>query len=283
MKYKINAVLVRLNISIFPNTRTDLAITEEVKLRKALGGGAGKWQKHKLPVESLNPIRTFAGAVRKFHYDHTCVFEDGSRLLSAAARPKYDVQMEQFRAEFFNLVDAFGAEYPNWIDMAKIMHAATFEPSDYPSWGLCRTMFNLTREYCPVPKPEHFNKDMQQLYGAGLEALTEQKIAVAVQDNWDRLLKPVQAMAERLSSKDAVFRDSLVENVKEITALIPALNLTDDPKLKEAAVLIEKQLASLNPEVLRDSKVDRKSAAEAAQAIVARFGAIGQRKLAKAA
>jgi hypothetical protein len=279
-KQNINAVLVRLSISIFPNARQDREITEEVKLKKALGNGAGKWTKYKLPDECLEPVRKFAGQVRKFHYDHTCVWEDGQSLLSAAARPGYDAKMSEFQDEFWKLVDAFGEEYPMWVQQAQIMHAGTYDPNDYPSWNAVRGMFRFGTEYMPVPKAEHFNKDMQQLYGAGLNALVENKINAAAAEAWQRLFKPVQAMAEKLSSPDAIFRDTLVENIKKMTELVPALNITGDAKLMEAAKAIETQLATLNPATLRESKVDRKDAAEKAANILARFGGIGKRKLA---
>lgn len=276
----LNAILVNLSIGVFSNTRQDAQITDEVKMKKALGKGAGKWVKYKLPDESLVHIRKFAGIVRQFHYDHTSPWEEGKRLLSAAARQAYDTRIGEFQTEFFALVDEFGEQYPNWIEQAKIMHAGTYEPSDYPSWGLCRQMFKFGCEYYPVPRPEHFNGEMQRLYGAALNAITEQKVEQAVADIWQRLLTPVQAMAEKLSSPDAIFRDTLVENVREMTALVPMLNLTGDTRLTEAARVIQEQLGNFNAESLRESKVERKEAHERAQSIIARFSGIGKRKLA---
>lgn len=45
MNTNINAVLVRLHISIFPNQRQDRQITDEVKLKKALGVPASRKKK----------------------------------------------------------------------------------------------------------------------------------------------------------------------------------------------------------------------------------------------
>ena len=277
---ELNAVLVVLSIRTFSNQRQDRAITDEVKLKKALGNGAGKWVKFKLPDECLTPIRKFCGIVRQFHYDHTSPWDDGQRLLSGKARDGYDKRMIEFKAEFDKLVDEFVAQYPNWVEQAKIMHAGTFDASDYPEAETVKHMFDLGRCYFPVPKPEHFNVEMKELYGNALVMITEQKVSQAVQDAWDRLLKPVQAMCEKLSSPDSIFRDSLVENVKEMTSLIPELNLTGDAKLTEAAETISKQLADLNAETLRESKVERKAAAEKAKEILTRFGGLGKRKLA---
>lgn len=276
----LNAVLVNLSISVFSNTRQDPQITDEVKLKKALGNGAGKWVKYKLPDEALTPIRKVAGIIRQFNYDHTSPWEEGKRLLAAAARESYADGIRTLTAEFDAAVAEFGTQYDNWIALARIMHATTFEPSDYPSWNLCRTMFAVTCEYYPVPRPEHFSRDMQALYGTALNAITERKIQEAVSDTWERLLRPVQAMAEKLAQPDAIFRDTLVENVKEMTALVPMLNLTGDRRLAEAAQVIQDQLANLDAESLRESKVERKEVAERAAQIVARFGQLGKRKLA---
>lgn len=276
----INAILVNLSIGVFSNTRQDAQITDEVKIKKALGKGAGKWVKYKLPDESLVPIRKFAGVVRQFHYDHTSPWEEGKRLLSQAARQNYDARVAEFSTEFFSLVDEFGTQYDNWIEQARIMHAGTFEPSDYPSWPLCRQMFKFGCEYYPVPRPEHFNAEMQRLYGTALNAITEHKVNRAVADIWQRLMTPVQAMADKLSSPDAIFRDTLVENVREMTALVPMLNLTGDASLAEAARVITEQLGNFNAESLRESKVERKDAFDRAQSIIARFGNVGKRKLA---
>ena len=276
----INAILINLSIGVFSNTRQDAQITDEVKMKKALGRGAGKWVKYKLPEEALTPIKKFGGIVRQFHYDHTSPWEEGKRLLSQAARSNYDQRLAEFRTEFFSLVDEFGEQYPNWIEQARIMHAATFEQSDYPSWPLCREMFKFGCEYYPVPRAEHFSGEMQRLYGDALNTITEQKINQAVADIWQRLLTPVQAMAEKLSSPDAIFRDTLVENVREMTALVPTLNLTGDARLTEAARVIQEQLGNFNAESLRESKVERKEAYERAQSIVARFSGVGKRKLA---
>lgn len=276
---KINAVIVRLSISMFSNQRQDRALTDDVKKRKSLGEGSGKWVKYKLPDESLKEIRECATMIRGFHYLHTSPWEEGTRLLSAKCRPKYDAAMIEFNTAYMKIVDGLEPKYPGLIAQAKIMHAGTFDPEDYPTWGDFRASFHTGREYFPVPKPDHFSSDMKVLYGAGLEAITDKKLGEAVADTWERLIKPVQLMAERLASPEAVFRDTLVANVKEMAELIPVLNITGDKKMNEAALAITASLAKLDAGTLRTNKVDRKAAADAAAEIAERFGALGKRKL----
>jgi hypothetical protein len=118
-----------------------------------------------------------------------------------------------------------------------------------------------------------------------LAALSETMRAIqeAVAETWAKILEPVQHMADKLSGKDAIFRDTLVTNVQDIVKLIPALNLTNDARMREAARVIEEKLASLSADDLRNNKVVRKEAAEAAKAIAARFSGMGVRKFAEAA
>ncbi|MDE2100948.1 MAG: hypothetical protein KGL39_27120 [Patescibacteria group bacterium] len=255
-------------------------MTEEVKQRRSLGNGAGKWVKYKLPDQSLSQIRKFCGEVRAFHYACTAPWDEGLRLLSGKANTNYQSRMAEFQTKFGELVDLFVAKYPELVKDAKKMHGPTYEPSDYPSQQHLKSTFHFGVETFPVPKPEHFTADMKDLYGHALVALTEKKIQDANADTWERLMKPVLIMAEKLASPDAIFRDSLVENVKEMVALVPALNLTNDSKMTDAAKEIEKQLASLDPNDLRENKVTRQAVAEKAAAIAARFGGMGKRKLA---
>jgi hypothetical protein len=86
-------------------------------------------------------------------------------------------------------------------------------------------------------------------------------------------------MATVLADRQATFRNSLVTNVKDICALIPALNVTGNAQLAEATRSIEATLATISPDDLRDSVVIRQQVANAAGDIVRRFGAMGTRKL----
>jgi len=136
-----------------------------------------------------------------------------------------------------------------------------------------------------MPKASHFitggiAKEAIEDMRTDLERRNTERVQAAVKDTWNRLLTPVQALSEKLSKKDSIFRDSLIENVKEITALVPALNLTGDPNLERMARQINERFANLDPEVLREDLTVRKQASDAAKALVAQFGQIGKRRFA---
>lgn len=265
---------------MFGNTRQDPSITDEVKALHKLTGNSGRWVKYKLPEESLEPVRKVAGRGRMTHNTYTLPWEEGYGLLPITARDAYTAAMDREREKFNAAVDAFAESYPMWIDEAKKMHNGTFNESDYPPQSEIKESFKWSQVVYPMPAASQFDNHLRTLYGGALEENVTARVEQAVKEMWDRLIAPVKAMADKLASPDAIFRDSLVENIKEVAELIPVLNLTGSAELSAAAAQIKDRLSRLNPETLRVNKVMRKATAEAAAKIVSQFGSFGNRKFA---
>ena len=90
----------------------------------------------------------------------------------------------------------------------------------------------------------------------------------AMQNLWERLRDVVARMVDKLSDKDAVFRDSLVENIVELVNILPKLNVTGDPKLTKITKEIEGSLCNVSPKELRDNEVVREKVATKAKSIL---------------
>lgn len=278
----IDAVIVRLTIHRFSNRVKDATITDETIAAKALGLDSGAWWKNKLPPDAVAAINKQAGVIRGYHYSRTLPWEEGYRLLNSAAHAGYERDLAPHVAEFNSRVEELGQHYASHVEAARTMHGSTFDESDYPDWRTVRARFGVEVSFLPVPQSSHFISGFTQpiitRMRTELESANNRRFEEAVRDTWTRLLAPVQAMADKLASGDAIFRDSLVENVKEITTLVPTLNLTNDRAMREAADIIHAQLATLDPQALRENKVQRREVAAAAAAIVNRFGSLGSRK-----
>jgi hypothetical protein len=196
------------------------------------------------------------------------------------ASAKFTAEETKWREGFWKAVDAFGEQYPQWITQARIMHKQTYNEEDYPEWKKMRTLFNLRLERLPFPDVSHFSQEMRRMYGEEFEATATNRINAAVADAMERVIEPVQKMATTLASPDAIFRDSLVDNIREVLQIAPSLNITNDRRLADAITAVQNQIATLNPDTLRDNPTIRKDAADKAAVIVARFGKFGARKLA---
>jgi hypothetical protein len=79
-------------------------------------------------------------------------------------------------------------------------------------------------------------------------------------------------MAEKLADPKAIFRDSMLENTREICALLPRLNFTDDPNLEAMRQQVEASLLK-HPEALRNDPDLRHDTAVEAKKIMDAMGA----------
>ena len=75
-------------------------------------------------------------------------------------------------------------------------------------------------------------------------------------------------MLERLSTAEARFKNSLVENIRDICRLMPKLNISEDPLLDQMVIEIKQKLTVHAPEVLRSDPEIRSDTALAAKQII---------------
>lgn len=285
MGKEVKAVLVKLTIRIFPNTRQDAEITEETRKRKSLGEGAGKWLKHVFPEEAMMEIRMAGGEARRRHYDLTLPWEEGYRLLPSGAHKQYEKEIAKYTEVFYERVAEFGKNYKAWIEKARTMHNGTFDPSLYPAWREMEKNFSFEIEYTPLPKASHFTtngiaKGAIEEMQASLEQRNNERIEAAVRDTWTRLMTPVNALSEKLADPERIFRDSLIQNVKDIVELVPQLNLTNDLTLARMAEEIKTRFANLDASALRNDVELRRNVMTVASDMVKHFGAVGKRRFA---
>ena len=75
-------------------------------------------------------------------------------------------------------------------------------------------------------------------------------------------------MAEKLADPKAIFRDTMIENTRELCALLPRLNFADDPNLEAMRQEVEQSLAGNHPDALRNDPDLRRDKAAEAKAIM---------------
>lgn len=276
---QIKAVIGKLAIRRFCNTKTDESISKGVRELHKLTGNAGVWVKNKINPVALEPISKIATIARTEFYRRTLYWELASRLVPLDNREALEAKIAELREEFQKEVKAFVKQWPTYVAEAKEMHNGTFNEDDYPDKDSIAGEFEMRIELAPFPQASHFDSGLRKLYGDMLEESNKMKIENAVRDQWDRVLVPLRNMATKLSTKDAIFRDSLVENVREALGLIPVLNVTGDAKLKQAADQIRAMIAGISADTLRENVTTRGRVGKAAGALVAQFGKFGGRKI----
>ncbi|THK33463.1 hypothetical protein EHS39_36245 [Ensifer sp. MPMI2T] len=276
------AMIVSLSISQWSGRRLDREITDEVNQQHNAASDAGRYNKLLLPKEALAGIVSVVSETRADFLQRTLPWMDkGGRIMAAEA---YMAHMSWIRSQsnkFDRAVDEFIRRYPGYVQDARVRLNGMFKDEDYPTIDQLRGKFALECKVLPVPTSEDFRVTMSAAQAEQIRAEIEEQVTeattAAVQDVYRRVADVSGRMVERLNAyrpsegkgdkAEGVFRDSLVENVRDLIAILPALNITGDPALTEMAEKL-KPLAKHDASVLRDNPHIRKDVAAEAQAIL---------------
>jgi hypothetical protein len=276
-------MLCGLTIRQWSARRLDKKVTDEINTSHGAAADAGRYNKALVAKDALAGIVTAANAARSLHYARTLPWlDEGARILPAAGFEAYSNAMRDLRHAFEAAVAAFVAAYPSYVDDARVRLNGMFDPADYPEASEIADPFAFGVRILPVPDAADFRVDLADAQAdeirAAIESAARDALANATRDAWSRVAEVTGRMVERLNAfkpggpngrAENVFRDSLVENVRELASILPGLNLTNDPALARIAERMESDLCQHDAADLRESDVLRRDTAKAAADILA--------------
>lgn len=266
------AMLVKLSISQWTARKHDKQADHAVESAFATKD-AGRFNKVLIAREAVKAVEKTASAARTWHYDNTLPWTDeGYRILPAANWATYSEKVRELRADFERAVETFTSAYPDLVTEARIRLNGLFQEADYPASTEVRRKFAFSADILPLPIGGDFrvnlnNDDVARLQ-ADITARTKDALEEAHADLYRRLANVISHMADKLTDPKAIFRDSLVENVRELVELLPRLDLKGDAQLDALRRQAEEKLCRLNPDVLRNNKPLREETAKSAKAIL---------------
>lgn len=267
------AMLARLSITQWSAKKHDKRVTEEVRQQHHAANDAGRYNKSLISAEAMKTVQQAASTAREVHYKYTLPWkDDGARILPAKAFGTYQAEMRKLRAEFENAADLFCQAYPDYVEEAHARLNGMFDPKDYPAAEAIRGKFTWEVSFDPLPTGGDFRVELDamqvQAIQDQIDAKTRDSLAEGMRDAWQRLHEALSRVVERLSKPDAIFRDSLIGNVRELCDVLPLLNVSDNPDLEAARRSVLANIATLDPETLRIDPNERLRAAGDAQRII---------------
>lgn len=268
------SLIAILSISQWTARRYDKKATKEVNDKNNAQDDAGRYNKLLVAKETLEKIVAIAGRARAYHYENTLPWgENNERLLSTDNYFAYIQKMAEFRDEFDREVATFLSNYDQYVLQSRLRLGDLFLQEDYPSRLEIESKFGLKTSFLPVQETDFrvqlSDEEIQKLKASvGVEI--NNRINVAVKDIWNRVKEQLQKMKDRLSNADAVFRDTLFENLNDLIELLPKLNVTGD--LEIAKVCNELLSLKADPESVRRNPTLRSQKAQQVDAILNKFG-----------
>jgi len=272
MSLNNKAMIVTLNVSCWTARKQDKKVSAEVDAAHN-ARDAGRYNKLLIDKSHLDPLTSHAGKVRQYHYKMTLPWMDnGGRLLPSKLFMEYRNGIDDLRTEYQRLVDDFLKVYAsNLVQDARVRLGTLYDPEDYPDSTTLREKFGIEMDILPVPTAQDFRVDVAESEINRIREEINRNVVLrqrkAMDDAWSRVHDVVDTIYLRLSADKPIIRDSLIENARELTALLPGLNVIDDPAMTAVAKEITDNLLE-DVWTLRNSRAARAKVAAAAQAIL---------------
>jgi len=257
-----DAMLVTFTLHGWSARRHDPGASQYVAVHHDAAANAGRYNKRLLPKAALAALNAAQNQARKTHYRHTLPWDDaGARLLPVANYERYTHALDELIERIFTERERFLSDYDSHVERARLDLGRLFKRDDYPSREELRVRYSARYRIEPVPDSGHFLADL----GAGenvrvrrdIEHQVSLRLNGALGDLYRRLGEAVGHVCERLSEdengKPRVFRDSLIENLRELVDIVPRLNLFGDRHLEHLCEEVKHRIACVEPDVLRPS------------------------------
>ena len=282
MSIASSAVLVELNISVWPANKVDREMTETVNTNASAVRDASQTRKNLFAGTSLRKdIEKLAARIRLYHNQNTLPWADkGQRLLPTKLFMEYKQTMNNYEVQFSQLCSNFFVEYPRLVAEAQQHLGTMYRAEDYPELEDVRMKFGFRKAFDPIPESGDFRLDVSaqdlEEVKAGYEAKFDERLAEAMRTPWERLHTVLTSMYEKLKDEDGAdskkrYHDSLVTNAQDLVGLLDKMNITNDPKLEEARKQLELTMLGADIETIKESSHARESMKNKVDAILQKF------------
>lgn len=267
------AMLVHLRMSTWTGRTKDSTVTKEVVARKHSSGDSGAWWTYLVPRHALRNIFTTQTACRNMHFKYTLPWQDGGmRILPSALFIKYTSQMRKVIATHEEAIRDFLKEYPTIVSEARNRLGELIKGRKFPTVSEIRHKFGVRQDVLPMPSVKDFRVDLSnddvENIRKNISTSIENMTATAMTSLWTQLTELVDKIQDTMKQPKKIFRDSLIDNLKNFIELVPKMNLTNNKELEVIRKEVTSKLANLKPMDLRESKADRKAAAKSAKEIL---------------
>ncbi len=184
--------------------------------------------------------------------------EPGIRLIRQDAIGAFTLQVTTLKQDLAEAVARLDEHYDELKRAARQRLGALFNAGDYPA--SLRGWFDVSWDFPSVEPPDYLRQLSPQLYqqeSARVAARFDEAVALAEQAFTEELSKLVSHLTERLSGeedgKPKIFRDSAIENLRELFERFRLLNIRSSDQLDDLVAQAQRTVRGVQPQALRDN------------------------------
>lgn len=280
------AMLVTLSRSQWGGEKTDRSVTRELTEAKGAEARSARVVKNLLPPEALRDVHKASGEARLTHYRYTLPWRDsGPRILRSATYGEYIAAMREAKEACLKAEEEFYTQYDVFKGAGMMELGTMVNERDYPDLDTVRSMFSFDLDITPVPTGDDFRVEgLDPMSKIGIQNDishdTQATAEAAVKAKLTEAAGIVGRMVERLTvyqpgedgrRATGTFKDSLVENVRDLAIMLPKINLFEDPELDAIAGIIQARLGRYDASRLRENADTREMVRSSAEDILSRL------------
>lgn len=269
------ALIVVMKISQWTGRKFDKRGNKAVEQSHGTTGHVGNFNKMLLPnAKEIGEVERKASALRAFIYANTLPwYNDGARIISSKSYMEFTKEFSARKSDFEAAVSLFLQNYDVLRVNAQNSLGNLFNASDYPSRTELAAKFSCDVAFFPVPTVNDFRVEVcDEEKERFVKAIQETETAAKL-DCFRRIQEVVTSATDKLKKPDAIYRDSLFDNIKELCAILPRLNVTDDTRLEQVRVEIESAINATSADQCRADKQKREATANKLDSIMSNMSA----------
>ncbi len=266
-----DTILIRVSVNVWTGRNKDSVLSAATAHQAGAANDSVESYTVMLDKGDILPLTEIANETRKWLNQNSIVWNsDGWRLVASTDYERVRSHLEGQKAKFLNEVDKLVQRRDELEANAQKKLKSLFK--GFPTADALRESFPFNIERDSVKdgadiRLRHVSPSVQAEIENEVNNRNAERTKDSVRQLVNRLLSVVQHAADTLSNEEKVFRNSLVENIRDIVGLIPALNITGDPGIAAIGREIAEQLAKHDADSLRENKAVRREVASSAKSI----------------
>lgn len=282
-----SGILVNVEVSVWTGTKQDRDISDEVTQAKNADRDAGRFVKKLLAGVSehravLNDRQTWYNFVERETYP----WSGRWRFLPTPRIVNFMKQVEERNRKTEELKDRFRQVYTTAVANEAFVQGDMFKQSDYPSVDEVMACFKVRVGTAEVPVGD-FRCEISNDLANDLAKHYEQQAKELVQDIYNKQVEQLVDVMKSLSHccdtetviedgqmkvKKRKLYDTTLQRAQELCETFKDFNVTQDSRLEAARMDLEKVVAGLDIETLRNSDTKRVVVKEGVDDILKKFG-----------
>jgi hypothetical protein len=278
------AMLVALTVGKWGISRDENGALAEIMKAGDADPAMMTLRKKLIRRDAVKNLTHLEGALRQEHNFLTLPWDDsGYRILTNAGYFRYTEKMNDLVEKYNAAADELVENYEELKAEARKLLGKRYNEKQYPDAVRLRARYKARIVIRPITGAEDFRVQLSGTEAAvirkQLEGEFEDQMKAAYGSIWARLSEVLTHAADRLKAYtvnaegkvENSFRDSLVNNIKELLEVVPTLNVNNDPTVNEFVVRIQKEITQFHPDTLRYNARVRGEVIKAADDILARI------------